>query len=113
MNYELAQELKDAGFPQLGNGQRECQHTVNGYDHTKLNGTECDSTYYPTLSELIEACVGYFCLFELRYWSNKHLTMHWWATAWDTKDKNYDTGGTTPEEAVTRLWLEVKLWSRR
>ena len=49
MDYELAMELKDAGFPQSGTGGWT-------YAPDKLVTRPNDRVYVPTLEELIEAC---------------------------------------------------------
>jgi hypothetical protein len=49
VQYELAQELRDAGFPQTGRGT----HTGPS---DKLVWRAGDRVYIPTLEELIEAC---------------------------------------------------------
>lgn len=94
MNYELAKQLKDAGFPQ------------------KTKCSECGMDWYdtkPTLSELIEACgVGNKYQFRLlAYWSEND-------TVWQADLKPFNNGekdeyglGSTPEEAVAKLWLEL------
>jgi hypothetical protein len=92
MTYELAKTLKDAGFPQNlnpGNGEG----FVYEGDHPKGPGVYC-----PTLSELIEACGSDF--YEL-----KNLTFGWIANADSDYLKRGD--GSTPEEAVARLWLAL------
>ena len=64
IDYELAKELKDAGFPQT---QFEvfCKHgcpPFNQHEESRqLQCGEChlaDLVYFPTLEELIEACGG-------------------------------------------------------
>lgn len=59
MNYELAQQLKDGGFPQSGNGGR----VASPYT---IVARRDDFAYVPTLEELIKACErpGYFDLAE-------------------------------------------------
>lgn len=92
MNYELAKQLKEAGFP---GAEHWCiYHEWN--DHHD----ECD--YYPTLTELIEACMINDYCFEMGGRS------HWWAIV---RDKNNQKAivsvqdAPTPEEAVAKLWL--------
>lgn len=104
MDYELAKELKDAGFPQ---GPASGDHHDGGnwidderraYYHAVDSETEC---YIPTLSELIEAC-GWGVVLETHYPSG--------ATAMKKTNNGKETdwiGGTTPEEAVARLWLAL------
>ena len=56
INYELAKELKDVGFPQTGKGA-----TMISPDYSMSSGT---TAVAPTLSELIEAC-GDILLYKL------------------------------------------------
>ena len=85
MNYQLAKALMQAGFPQKGAG---------GYVSDPANIVD-KPLYSPTLEELIEACgVDFKCL-------NKYLN-----DTWDAKHANgHDFDGTTPAEAVARLWI--------
>jgi hypothetical protein len=54
MDYSLAKELKDAGFPQNG---KSCD------THSDINdSTLVERVVHPTLSELIEACRGKWVL---------------------------------------------------
>jgi len=84
MNYELAKQLKDAGF-QNGLGCGHC-----GYD-----GTE---DLPPTLSELIEACGDRF-----QYVRRNNDGTFW---AMDSFG-NQTSDEQTPEEAVAKLWIEL------
>lgn len=111
MEYELAKELKDAGFPQHShltsapNGG--CPHWMDKKYHKFPNELpDCDCfVAIPTLSELIEAC-GERCTYLWR-------TVEGWATGEAQKrgdhamfDANFCRAeGKTPEEAVARLWL--------
>lgn len=84
--YELAKELKDAGFP---------QHPKGDYG---THDCGCTNIYYctPTLSELIEACGQEFdCLDNLR------------TEGWAANSRKYRIVRRTPEEAVARLWLAL------
>ena len=88
MNYALAKELKDAGFPNQFCGNLDNEH--------------CDGSCFPTLSELIAECelIG-FCLYlEKGKW-----------TAGESDDMgqfNGHTGeGSTPEQAVAMLYLAL------
>ena len=81
MNYELAKELKDAGFPQDGIGQ---------FIDVKLAS--------PTLSELIEACGGE-SIIVLTIGKAYTTALHG-ATGFICND-------STPEEAIARLWLAL------
>jgi hypothetical protein len=86
MDYKLANELKDAGFSQNGDGD--------------YWGSDIDKTapYVPTLSELIEACGARFDCLRLSPNSGK-----WFAVGW--RDGEVIENGSTPEAAVARLWL--------
>lgn len=99
MTYELAKELKDAGFLQRTLGDydgQECGHEEG--EHTRECRVAC-----PTLSELIEACGEDF--------SSLTLTK----TMWRARAANFirmgelvvDAVSTIPEEAVARLWLAL------
>jgi len=127
ISYELAKELKGAGFPQKNRGSYWIQHNGklttrndNGREHYKprvwtlapfvkgaIKGLErtYDNAYAPTLSELIEACGEEFE--ELGYLGKAEAgTFRWYAVERSTDD--YDrVYGSTPEEAVARLWLTL------
>ncbi len=105
MKYELAKELKEAGFV-----QPEAHLSYRGLFFNPEN--EVDSrwadgaVYVPTLSELIDAIhnLGHygFALFQddARGW---HCGVYW-----DGSSLNSETGiGATPSEAVARLWLSL------
>jgi len=96
MNYELAKQLKDAGFP---------QRDADWYTSDGQWIPENEREYIPTLSELIEACGEHF------YGLLRGVGDGWQAgESW-----NYDffdlnktiCDGSTPEEAVAKLWLEL------
>lgn len=106
ISYELAKELKDAGFPQFGEGAALVLHqplpesdqtisVISYRDFIRLTPTSHEWIYAPTLEELIEACEpdskGGFKL-----WLNKYGI--WKAGV---------ASGTTPTEAVARLWLAL------
>jgi hypothetical protein len=88
MNYELAKELKEAGFPKIA-------FDVIG---EQPNGVVVINK--PTLSELIEACGDN--LYSL-YNHGQSWEVHSNSDQWDTLIK----AGSTPEEAVARLWLAL------
>lgn len=98
MDYQLAKELKNAGFPQK-------EH--NGFSGIipVMNGAE-KTSYYPSLSELIEACGGK----NFGLCRNNARTEE---KAWGAFDhciyelaENFGDG-STPSEAVARLWLAL------
>jgi hypothetical protein len=94
MDYELAKALRDAGFQQEGRGTRVV-------DPAAIVARREDFAYVPTLEELIEACVpftyGFTLLRHPEYWSA--LTHRDGVSVADI--------GTTPLEAVARLWLSL------
>lgn len=103
MNYELAKKLKDAGFPM--------KETFSGIDQLPSG----NRAYYdqehkisPTLSELIEACGDKF-----EYLNRVHGgTDSWFAGTQDDyagTEMSIFQGekGSTPEEAVANLWLDL------
>lgn len=81
MDYNLAKQLKDRGFPQM--------------DGRYLNNGE---VYVPTLEELIEACGTEFG----RFIRQEHDS--WIASSETNKETGY---GSTPTEAVAKLWLAL------
>jgi len=102
MKQELLLRLKEAGFPKNSASCTHCEYP--GFDDE------------PTLSELIEACGEDFrelflidqkddsLLIESRVRGKWRATMHQRdVTVW----KNIMFGGSTPEEAVANLWLDL------
>src|SRR5947209_6527799 len=101
MIYEIAKELKDAGFPQGGKG-------TWSYPPDALIVRPADRVYQPTLEELIKACGDN--LFGIRRYKTEK-GVYWRAHGNDApsnEDWGYAIAGTTPAEAVARLWLEVR-----
>jgi hypothetical protein len=100
MNYELAKELKDAGFPQEGKGARIAPPD-------KIVARREDFAYVPALEELIEACGKNFMRLETV------AANGWWEAHgrfWNTDGSLYfrdPSLGDTPAEAVAHLWLAV------
>ena len=101
MNYELAKELKDNGFPfkypakevLLPSGKIESvEDFIESVDKR---------VPIPTLSELIEACGIAF--FDLRRCIDKYNTTLIWAAS--SINRGGYVMGKTPLEAVARLWL--------
>lgn len=92
MNYELAKELKDAGFPQG-------QHNLSCYDNGCYEsiGQAC----VPSLAELIEACGEGFKVL-CRKSKNE-----WIAQEVEEELRVVNGVGPTPEVAVARLWLAL------
>ena len=94
MTYELAKQLKDAGFPCSNMWQ-----VING----KMWFEDCP---VPTLSELIEACGDRFeGLSKDRASWNAYADCH---GPYMEFDSIHEALGFTPEEAVAKLWLELQ-----
>jgi hypothetical protein len=94
MNYELARELDEAGFPQGGAGSW-------AYPTDKLVTRSTDRVYVPTLEELLEACGD-----ELIVLARGDDGNAWKATGGAIP---HEVGGVGvgPAEAVARLWLAL------
>ncbi len=111
MTYELAKKLKDAGYDQNVPDCFECVEYVG--EDNKIVGyfsTEFDCEMHadkfariPTLSELIETC-DKFGMLEVN-----SSTKIWTAIEWDDEHNTLgrEGKGSTPEEAVANLWLEL------
>lgn len=91
MNYELEKKLKDAGFPQ----------------HQPLvNDGNGNWNYHPTLSELIEACGDRFHCLVYTTNGGMDCDRKFWSAGNSPKVHDWQNG-SSPEEAVTRLWLAI------
>lgn len=108
IEYKLARELKNAGFPQTGpliynNVGKLFLHSSESYCYCpKCTPWEQEYTTVPTLSELIEACGD-------KLWSLINGKAHR-SGKWIAQTDEEDPGrisGDTPEEAVAKLWLEL------
>lgn len=102
MIYELLKQLKDAGFPQdkYGDSYYENGKYISNPD-VETKEPDC---FVPTLSELIEACGERFVKLQ-----QIGSGGDWWF-ACDDADENDGCilkKGSTPEEAVAKLWLEL------
>ena len=90
MDYELAKALKEAGFPQTPSPHihREIASDDGNYEIP-------EPCYKPILEELIEACgISFKSL-------HKYLNHKWGAK----HDNGREFEGSTPTEAVARLWI--------
>ena len=107
MNYELAKELKEAGFPQkvyIGTKffpYPDSNERVWDSEESLTPPNPPDMAICPTLSELIEACGGK--IFGLQR-NDKGWSA--WAKFPDAEETP-EQYGVTPEEAVARLWLAL------
>jgi hypothetical protein len=108
MNYELAQELKDAGFPNIKDLQHRQGREFILPDgsvpvYSLGNAQHAKDWFIPILEELIEACGEKFDRL-LAY----HDTGDWEATSEKNSDGFFKSvSGKTPTEAVARLWLAL------
>ena len=116
MNYELAKQLKDAGFPQTGLKYtwyyegNSLHNSGEKYLDVKNNPKRIIS---PSLSELIEACGDKFG--GLEYWRTCIEPNERWECYSEQYTKmiedihylEFCVYGSTPEEAVAKLWLEL------
>jgi len=104
IDYKLAKKLKDAGFPQEGNGpimDKEHYDEINKLSVFKTKNIE-DVVYAPTLSELVEACGEELCILK----NGKAFNL---GDKWIIEDGfgKFITEGNTPEEAVALLYLKI------
>ncbi len=104
MQYELALQLKEAGFPQYPNrldiSESGCVHWGTNKDY-ELGRNHCGCfIMVPTLSELIEACGGRFD--EL--WKSNY---NWQSFGLSYSGQRCTGEGSTPEEAVANLYLAL------
>jgi hypothetical protein len=100
MDYELAKQLKAAGFPQKGDWWfRKYYDGEIGKINAHRDIPAKEDAYSPTLSELVEACGEEF------YYLRK--TTNWFASALFDSTDIREVWGDTPEEAVAKLWLAL------
>jgi hypothetical protein len=117
INYQLAKELKDAGFPQTGGLTYPEYPGVLEKDSKSLTllmeWREDKGVYTPTLSELIESCQVHCDHFMLEC---KSGCVDFETGATDIKfyqalyraDGVFQVfNGDTPSEAVAKLWLAL------
>ena len=100
MDYELAKELKEAGYPQKVAGMSSyCKHWLGRSICTNCKsiglGFDDDFIVFPTLSELIEALGEEF--YSLKRYED----------SWLVGGKELNAKGKTPEEVVAKLWLSL------
>jgi hypothetical protein len=107
MTYELAKQLKDAGFPQQVTVEDQTvvfSKNVRLHPMSVVDG-ETEFAYAPTLSELISRVWEYSHQFRLDY---VQVTAKWAAcTVWGNGYEDDWQEGNTPEEAVAKLWLAL------
>jgi hypothetical protein len=102
MDYELAKQLKDAGFPQNGNGEhKDLGYFIADRNYQAGEDIPVNTPYYvPTLSELIEACKGTI----IKLWILKDGQAGVQLEGESLDDVIYYS---SPEEAVAKLWLAL------
>jgi len=103
MNYELAKQLKDAGFPQISENVLR-NISLEEEMNRQLIGQESNYICNPTLSELIEACGDRFDALI----KDTEVKGDWVATAENGDNDNLvSQTSSTPEESVANLWLAI------
>lgn len=119
IHYELALQLKEAGFPQAGKGDLRNENGLPPMlAHAfSLEGEYGNFVYFPTITELIDACGDDFK--SLRKHDPLDESMHGFILAHggysaEMHDRDLSTfkntifGGRTKEEAVANLYLELR-----
>lgn len=101
ISYELAKQLKNAGFPQ--HEGTLMRHPSNHSGKCIFHVATGELTCVPTLSELIEACgEKLYVMTRALYHENGSIDVtNGWAC------NGMTSFGSTPEEAVAKLWLEL------
>jgi len=98
MNYELAKQLKICGFKQANWDELRCQHRKPQSaeeDVWHRLKDDCEVVCIPTLSELIEAC------------GTMQLNNYKEAKYAQALSEGETGEGSTPTEAVAKLWLKL------
>lgn len=96
ISYELAKQLKDAGFPQDDSGIVLTEYGTS--DAHSANEMGYDYASIPTLSELIEAC-GEESPLVITVGKAVTIVLH--------GKTGMVCTSPTPEQAVAKLWLEI------
>lgn len=106
MDYELAKELQDAGYPLRRIEPGMCVGLWPTLDMNPEGKQELGAQHFytPTLSELIEACGESF------YGVHRMVDDEWVAFMYDIEDptRQVEGRGDTPEIAVAKLYLALK-----
>jgi hypothetical protein len=110
MDFELAKELKDAGFPQKSRGLhytktegKELPYLAEGNLFLAKEGWQYSDTFVPSLEELIEACNTLSPGIELV--CSDGNTVPWAHVRTIGSDEFFE--GLSSNEAVARLWLAL------
>lgn len=118
MNYTLAKELKDAGYPLRRIEAGMCVGPWPVLDMNPSGSEEIGAQHFyaPTLEELIDACGGYERFSSLEQLPAQHPLGKW--AAWIKTPSRIWPGespmpiafyGQNPTEAVARLYLQLML----
>lgn len=112
MKYELAKELKDAGFPQAESGPMywctdggERTYSKICKPYSKATCGDHERIKFPTLSELIKACGDRFWRLEM-FISALDNSYTFIATAHPVEGASGK--GASPEKAVAKLCLAIQ-----
>lgn len=102
MPYDLAKQLKDAGFVSKADfkeyARMYCPHPNKGIESIGHIPNCPEAIYFPHLEELIEACGGNFESLHFR----KRFEQPWTVFGFV-----YCVSGSTPAEAVANLYLAL------
>lgn len=108
LNYKLCKQLKDVGYPlRRGDGKEICLH---GVDESLIHMFGCGKRIYqPTLSELIQESMKELSnIYPLPSITFRKRNNKWVCSSDSPKVWDWAYVGKTPEEAVARLYLELK-----
>ncbi len=113
ISYELAKQLKDAGFSQGTYMHYTCQHDEPlkcRLVSFKLHESDCDDVAVPTLEELIDACGDEFGRLIRQF----QIGGIFWTAYSSPRPNDINVPayivqiGSTPTEAVANLYLALK-----
>ena len=102
ISYELAKELYIAGY-RFKEKQYRGEAAYYFKDITSAAPFNAEYCVVPTLTELIEACGYNICGLDAPDWEDQDY-MGGWSARGSLDRKGF---GSTPEEAVARLWLAL------
>ena len=100
MPYELAKQLKVAGFPQKAQHAFDAQKNLHDFEPYLLNDDHWVAA--PALEELIETCDGFISLRR-----NADRTFAAFGGNHQYPEGSCEQHAPTPTEAVARLWLSL------
>lgn len=111
ISYKLAKQLKDAGFPL---GVAVMVKNSAGFEEKFTHRVNDDDVYAPTLPELIEACGDNLDYLRKPFGEPEDNDFDVFWRAFSHRDDMKTTlivkvqaEGSTPEEAVAKLWLAL------